>query len=63
MTSNSKYVSPETIAEVEQRLLDLKEEDKELDLLEKFGQDVSEQRQSLKDARAKAQKFLSVYKR
>lgn len=63
MTSKSKYVPPEVIAEVEQRLHDLVDEDKELDLLELLGNDVSEQRASLKEARAKAQKFLSVYKR
>lgn len=63
MTSKSKYVTEETLLEIEQRLEGLKEEEKELDLLELAGNDVSEQRRGISEARKKAIQFLNVYKR
>lgn len=63
MTSKSKYVTEETLREIEERLEGLKDEEKELDLLELAGNDVSEQRRGIADARKKAIQFLNVYRR
>jgi hypothetical protein len=61
--TNSQFVTHEDIDAVTQSLEDMKAVEREIDLAEKAGNDVSDQRAQLAEARKRAMLFLQTYKK
>lgn len=61
MGSKSKYITDEQIQEAKDQLAGLVEEDAEIALLEKAGNDVTQLRQDASNAKSRLKKFIETY--
>jgi hypothetical protein len=61
--TNSQFVTHDDIDAVTKSLEDMKAIEREIDLAEKAGNDVTAQREALAEARKRAMLFLQTYKK